>query len=419
MSSPGPRIAFLTSSFPRSPRDPTVEYLYRLARKLIRELNAKITVIVPADILPHEFPPENGLTIKPFRYFLPARRQRLAYGSGMPDNLRTGFLPLIQVPLLMIAFLIAGWRSVRCSDLIYAHWLVPSGLVGALLSRGLRKEMILSIHSGGLHFLRRFPGGGRLAGFICSSARRITVTCREQKSLLLQLLPMKLRDEIRPRITVAPMGIEWKEYQDGPDKLQAHRRVQIFTPFVVVFLGRLVPVKGVRVLIGALAGRSDVTLLILGDGRERAALERYARELNVATRFTGPVGRSKKIEYLRLSDIMVQPSLVLKGGATEGVPVSLLEGMAAGLPVIASRAGGIPDVIDDGLDGFLVQPGDREQLRDKIHLLLNDPGLRRRMGEEAREKAQAYDWGKIIPVIGSLFHGLAPHLTESKEIVTR
>jgi len=399
------QIAFLTSSFPRSPDDPTVGFLYQLARELARAVPAEVEVIVPSDTRKHEFPQEDELKIHPFHYFVPARFQRLAYGSGMPDNLRTGILPRLQIPCLLFSFLIAGYRSAKKSDLIYAHWMVPAGLVGAILSRCLKKKVILTIHSGGLHVLRRLPGGRKVAAFICSASSHITVTCSQQRRLLLELLPEAERAAISARIRISPMGIDREAYQKGFDKDNLKNQYRISSRFAVIFMGRLVAVKGLPVLLNALRGRDDVTLLILGDGKDRAMLENQARKLGIRARFTGLVNNRKKIDYLHISDIMIQPSGILPGGRTEGVPVSLLEGMAAGLPAIASRVGGIPDIIADGEDGFLVDPDDHGSIRDRIDLLLADQVLRKEMGEKAAMKAADYNWTKIVPKIAALFTG--------------
>jgi glycosyltransferase involved in cell wall biosynthesis len=90
------------------------------------------------------------------------------------------------------------------------------------------------------------------------------------------------------------------------------------------------------------------------------------------------------------ADILVRPSLL------EGMPLAVLEGMAAGLPVVASRVGGTPELVRDGETGFLVEPGDPEQLADRICRLIGDAGLRAAMGRRAREVVeQGYDWDAI------------------------
>ncbi len=396
------RIVLLTSSFPRFPDDPVVNFLGELARRLARE-GFRIEVVVPADRKPFQFPDQPGLTVRPFKYFFPPGLQTLAFGAGMPDNLRRGILPILQVPFLFLFFLIAAFRAVGRTDYIWAHWLVPAGLVGALLARFRKKTLILTVHSGGLHLLKNISGARRLAAFIVASAGRVTTVNRDQTDLLRAVLPPPAFRNDEDRFRVIPMGIDWKQYQRKSDRVKLRRRFRIETPFTAVFLGRLVGIKGIPVLIEALEGRDDCTLLVLGDGEEKAFLQEKTARLGVKAVFPGSVAGRKKIDYLLAADIMVQPSLVLAWGRTEGLPVSLLEGMASGLPAIASRVGGVPEVIKDGENGILVEWGDPRELRRAIDRLLDNPDLRVKMGARARETARNYDWAKIIPDFAGLF----------------
>ena len=82
--------------------------------------------------------------------------------------------------------------------------------------------------------------------------------------------------------------------------------------------------------------------------------------------------------------------------------------MAAGRPVIASRAGGIVGIVEDGKNGFLVTPGDWRELRRRLDELLADSGLRRRMGQEAKNRSADYDWTKLLPILNNLLLGKFP-----------
>ena len=98
---------------------------------------------------------------------------------------------------------------------------------------------------------------------------------------------------------------------------------------------------------------------------------------------------------LVLADIVVIPSRVLPSGRTEGTPVICLEALAAGRPVIASRVGGLPEIIADGESGLLVEPGDHEMLRERLLLLLRDSALRQTLGFNARLAAARFDWSHV------------------------
>jgi glycosyltransferase involved in cell wall biosynthesis len=117
----------------------------------------------------------------------------------------------------------------------------------------------------------------------------------------------------------------------------------------LVFVGRLAPVKGLRVLIEALLARGDrddVRLTIVGDGTERATLEAMAAPLGEAVHFTGYQSQDEVAAILATADAFVLPSFA------EGVPVVLMEALAANLPVIATRITGVPELVEDGVSGF-------------------------------------------------------------------
>jgi glycosyltransferase involved in cell wall biosynthesis len=146
----------------------------------------------------------------------------------------------------------------------------------------------------------------------------------------------------------------------------------------VVTVARLVSQKGHRVLLQALVSLPGVTVLFAGDGPLRAELQKLARELGVAdrTRFLGYVADVPGL--LARADLFALTSL------NEGLPLSILEAMAAGLPVVASRVGGTPEIVVDGETGLLVAPNDPASTAHAIRRLLEDPALRQRLGKRGQ-----------------------------------
>jgi colanic acid/amylovoran biosynthesis glycosyltransferase len=154
----------------------------------------------------------------------------------------------------------------------------------------------------------------------------------------------------------------------------------------ILTVGRLVSVKGHGVLLEAIARLAEsgesVTATFVGDGPRRAALEQLARQLGIADRvsFAGRVGQDDIGRYYEDADVFCLPSF------SEGLPVVLLEAMAAGLPVVASRIAGIPELIEHGRSGLLVPPGRADLLADALGTLLVDPGRRADLAAEARRR---------------------------------
>jgi glycogen(starch) synthase len=158
----------------------------------------------------------------------------------------------------------------------------------------------------------------------------------------------------------------------------------------VLFVGRLAPQKGVHTLVAAVCLLEDpnAQILLVGDGPERPSLEREVRRLGLEGRvhLLGFVPHDRLPAVLTHADLLVLPSLYEELGTV------LLEAMWAGLPVVASKTGGIPDVVTDGVNGLLVPPSDAEALARAIDRALTNTHLARRLGAAARERAKDYDW---------------------------
>jgi glycosyltransferase involved in cell wall biosynthesis len=328
--------------------------------------------------------------------------------SDLNELAKTGFsAKLRSVPSLLCFF----WRALALSlraDLICSHWLIPAGLAGAIASRILNKPHIVIEHSGALHYLGQSPMRRRIARFIVEHCDCVVVVSTDLQRKLLDICPRAAE-----KIEVVPMGImsssasgnggsSWAPFPDlsasGADR-GAHGAPLHVRPGdqtrTVLFIGRLVEIKGVDVLLAAISGMKDVQLIVAGDGNKRIELEALARRLNVPASFLGPVGAWEREALFAACDVVVIPSLVLADGRTEGTPLVCLEAMAAGRVVVAARTGGLCDVIADGENGLLFEPGDSQMLSDRLMLALEDQGLRRRLALNARLTSQNYDWSRI------------------------
>jgi glycosyltransferase involved in cell wall biosynthesis len=170
----------------------------------------------------------------------------------------------------------------------------------------------------------------------------------------------------------------------------------------LLFVGRLAAVKGVPVLFEALTiarkTRPDLQLVLIGDGPERAALQAEAASLGEAVQFVGYKSQTEVAQVLTQTDLLVLPSFA------EGVPVVLMEAMAAGLPVIATRIAGIPELVTDGVSGCLVAPGDAVALAQAILAVTAEPGRMAAMGAEGRAKVVSdFNIRTEVAWLGTLF----------------
>ncbi|MGB3669656.1 MAG: glycosyltransferase family 4 protein [Phormidesmis sp.] len=156
----------------------------------------------------------------------------------------------------------------------------------------------------------------------------------------------------------------------------------------LLYVGRLAAVKGLPVLFESIAKikqtNPNVVLTIVGDGGERKELEKAAAEMGIADNldFVGYKSQAEVRQYMQQSDIFVLPSFA------EGLPIVLMEALAAGLPVVSTQIAGNSDLVENGINGYLVPPGDTVLMAEHIKTLLDDADLRSRLGAAGRQKIE-------------------------------
>ena len=203
-----------------------------------------------------------------------------------------------------------------------------------------------------------------------------------------------------------PSGVPTAELRaTAPPRGEARARLGLDPDaFVVVGLGRLVPIKGFDLLVRALPAVAEqvpsARVLLVGDGAERQRLEAVAASLDV-TRQLRLAGETLDVAaYLAAADVVAVPS------RNEGMGRVIVEAMALGLPVVATAVGGIPDVVTDGECGRLIAPEDVDALSAALIELGRDPALRRKLGEAAMQRAEAFSTSvareKLLAVYASL-----------------
>jgi glycosyltransferase involved in cell wall biosynthesis len=197
------------------------------------------------------------------------------------------------------------------------------------------------------------------------------------------------------RTTTVPYGVDAAAFASPAD---AETRERLGAPpgaRLVLALGRLVEKKGFGPLVEAAAGLPGVHVAIAGAGDLQEALARRIAETAAPVRLVGPLDRAAVARALGAADVVAVPSVVDRAGNVDGLPNTLLEAMAAGRAVVASRVAGIPDVVEDGVNGLLVPPGDVAALRAALARLAGDDALRERLGAAARDTAlRRHGWDR-------------------------
>ena len=213
------------------------------------------------------------------------------------------------------------------------------------------------------------------------------------------------------KVRLAPHGVDTARFRPPASGWGPATTGGVETaPLRLLAVGRLVDKKGYPILLDALAqARADghrIELDVIGGGPQLRALDARATALGLAgsVRFHGARTHQEVAAAYLQADAFVQASVVLPDGDRDGIPNSLLEAMATGLPAVATTVGGIPEVVIHGQSGLLAPPGDAAALADLLAMLAVDRDLRRRLGRQARARVvERFDRGGLIRTISPLF----------------
>jgi phosphatidylinositol alpha-1,6-mannosyltransferase len=262
----------------------------------------------------------------------------------------------------------------------------PLGLMAPALRRAGATRLVATTHGHEAGWAQ-LPAARRLLRRIGEDTDTITYLGEYTRTRI----AAALTPEAASRMVQLPPGVDEKVFHPGSGGEAVRERLGLTDRPVVVCVSRLVPRKGQDTLIRALprilAAEPDTVLLLVGGGPYEKDLRRLARETGVAdaVRFTGAVPWSGLPAHYGAGGVFAMPCRTRRGGLdAEGLGIVYLEASATGLPVVAGDSGGAPDAVLDGETGWVVRGGSVEETADRVLTLLQDPELRRRMGERGR-----------------------------------
>jgi colanic acid/amylovoran biosynthesis glycosyltransferase len=385
------RLLVVASTYPSGTDDGTPAFVRDLALAEAAEFDTVVLVPrVPGAAMAEE---RGGLTVRRFRYF-PRRWEDLADGAII-ENLRRRRSRWLQVVPFVLAEAAALRRELRRHrpDVLHLHWIVPQGL--AALLTGRRVPWLVTTLGGDVYALSD-PVSARLKRAVLRRAGAVTAMNADMTArLVAQGAPAQAT-------YVMPMGADVELVRAAA---AGERRV----PGRILFAGRLVEKKGLAVLLDALrrVGTPGWSLEVVGDGPLRRRLEAASAGLPVT--FRGALPRAELARAYGHSEVVVVPSVAAASGDQDGLPVALLEAMAAGCAVVASRIAGIDAAVVDGDSGLLVPPGDAGALAAALDGLLADPDRRAKLGVAASTRAEEFS----VAAVGARYRALLRQVLSS------
>jgi glycosyltransferase involved in cell wall biosynthesis len=297
----------------------------------------------------------------------------------------------------------------RGVDVVHAHWAIPTGPAAVIAARKLQVPSIITMHGGdvyvnpeqGYDFPTRWYVRPALRWTLrnAGALTAITEDCRQHA--LRAGAPAE-------HIRLVFNGTDLRRFSPGENGNGADPR---FGPHMIFACRQLFPRKGIRFLLEAAAELKpqfpDIKVVVAGDGFERPELAQLAERLGIGdlVTFLGWVPNAELPPYYRAAAVSVIPSL------EEGFGIPAAEAMGCETPVVASDAGGLPEVVENGVTGLVVPRGNSSALAQAIGSLLADPQRRRRMGQAGRERAlRLFDWDRSAEQFEEIYREVASRM---------
>lgn len=369
------KILVTGSTFPRWEGDTEPRFVLDLSKYMTDEY--EVTVLVPAAPGAADKEDMEGVHVIRYHYFPIHKLETLCYPGAIVPRIKEKKARILLVPFLFVS-LWAKLLSIQGRfDLVHSHWIIPQGIVQSCF----KKPYVVTGHGGDVTSMNK--GLMKVLKKRClKRASGVTAVSDYLRDMEISLAP-----GINPK--VISMGVDTSKFG------KQYRKENFFgqgDKKVVLFVGRLAEKKGVRYLIEAMDD-VDAMLYIVGNGPLREELEELAgksRNKNIV--FAGSKTHDELKAIYASADVFVAPSVTAKDGDQEGLGLVMLEAMSSGLPVVASRSGGIVQVIRNRENGLLCEERAVSQIAESINLVINDSDVRSHLIEGSLKTAAEYDY---------------------------
>jgi len=323
--------------------------------------------------------------------------------EGLPQNsIEEGFcIHRVRLPKVKLLGIATLWLKALLvlkrinPDIVHVQTTTMS-IIGVLAKKLLRKPYVVWGRGSDIYTPWLFKN--RISRLVLKNADAVIALTEDMKK--------EMQKTCDKDIYVIPNGVDFEKFWNLSKK-DIRRKLGITNEQrIVISVGSLRPVKGIKYLIQAMSvlrqKNTKANLMLVGDGEERQNLEELVEELNLGDyiTFAGEVPNEKIPEYMVASDVFALPSL------SEGFGIVNLEAMASGLPAVVSNVSGLPEIIKDGENGFLVEPRNPLEIAKKIQLLLEDNKLRERISRNNKEKAKSYNWESVVEKLEKVYQAV-------------
>ena len=386
-------VVMVTTSYPRFEGDHVGTFMEPIATHVAAR-GHDVHIVAPWHPRVARGRVENGVSFHFFKYAPVPALNVFGYAAGMRADVAVRGAAWAAAPLALTA----GWFKAmrvaqkRGATVMHGHWVVPGGLIASTAQP--RLPLVVSLHGSDVFVAERTAVAGTAARRVFGRSGAVTACSRDlaDRAIALGANP--------DRMEVVPYGVDAARFKPSTPSERASLRSSVRIPpdaRVIVAAGRLVRKKGFEYLIDALSlvGTSDVHLVMAGEGDLRGELEARAGAGAAANRvhWLGNLTQDAVGAWFAAADIVAVPSVRDESGNVDGLPNTLLEGLATATPIVTTAAGGIGAVVQHDRSAVVVPERDPRALADAIDALLRDDDRRARIGREGRSIVEArFSW---------------------------
>lgn len=382
-------VLFLTSTFPRSEKDNQVAWLAVLVRQL-KKKGIYPTIYAPSyqGIRSHKY---YSIPVVRFRY-APKPFEILTHGEGAVFKLRQKPW-LFIVAFFYLIFGIVGIIQMRNRlkfDVIHVQWPFPNGIFGIVAKRLFHAKLIFTFHGAEFSLMNRVPFGKQAMRILLKDCDKVVANSSFTKKMIQAIKSTDV--SIIPfssAVTVKKSQVTLQHFSKGL--------------FKILFVGRFIERKGIPYLIDAIhilrQKKIPVEFDIVGNGPLSKKLKKQIKALNLgkSVKIHENVDEAHLSKFYKSTDVFVLPAIIDQWNDTEGLGVVLIEAMSFGKPIVASKVGGIPDVVKHNKNGLLVKEKNPQALADALQMLFDQPLIRKKLGTNGLAYVKkCYNWKNII-----------------------
>ncbi|AEG18538.1 glycosyltransferase [Methanobacterium paludis] len=386
------KLCIVPTMFPKYKGDYYGSFVYDEAKKLV-ENGIEVHVLTQHN---HGIPYEeimDGIHVHRFRWLEPKEFRALVHFKGLKDNLR-----LLTYVISLFFNLVKIIKKYKI-NIIHAHSVIPTGLIGVIVAKIMGCPSFITAHGMDINNFDAKSIYGHLISFSlkhCDKAIAVSGDLAET---------MKSLGITKDKIVILRNAVDTNRFKPFKNMELRHKYGVKENELLILFVGYLDTFKGIFELVDAFYGinkeNKNVKLMMVGTGLKKDEIKKKISQLGLKSyvMLIGTVPHAEIHSYYQMADVFVLPS------HTEGFPLSVLEAMACKIPVLVTDVGGISEIIENGLNGFVVVSNDEHELTNKLKIITKDKNLRNDFANKSYEiiRNSHFDMGDKIKVLKELY----------------